>query len=170
VGHDFATLRVRAETKLLGSHHHVTTDALHYACLTVDRKGLESYGECLVQLAESMIAHRASCFEGNTAVLYAEGHDLSDCLRSTWSDRGMLCMAIFACHLDASFTSSDFPAIVVKDGVTGIDDRFIEVHIFGPMTLRTFEAIQIDEAKFSSQQKILSEMVQEKAVGIVTLK
>jgi hypothetical protein len=65
---NWTKLRPQAEIELLGSHEHL--DKIHYACLSIDGAGLSSYGDCTVRLSERMIAHRASCFQGNTAVLY----------------------------------------------------------------------------------------------------
>ena len=49
-------------------HHHI--EKLHYACLSVGWDALTHYGDCIVKLDEQMIGHRASCFEGNTAVIF----------------------------------------------------------------------------------------------------
>jgi hypothetical protein len=66
--HDWRKLRPQAEIELLGSDQHM--DKLHYAALSLDGGGLDSYGDCTVTLREEMISHRASCFEGNSALIY----------------------------------------------------------------------------------------------------
>lgn len=161
---DWAKLRPQAEIELLGSAEHL--DKLHYACLSLDGRGLESYGDCTVVLADNMIAHRASCFEGNTAVIFAQNHDFSQFLRSDWQSRNKMCLAVGGDRIGASTVENDFPGILVECGKEAVDDRFIEVHVFGPMTAKTFRSVKIDATSHSSRQQVLSEAVQEKLTGI----
>ena len=44
VGHDWQRLRPHAEIELLGDHQHL--DKLHYAAVSLDGVGLDSYGDC----------------------------------------------------------------------------------------------------------------------------
>ena len=132
---DWAKLRPQAEIELLGSQDHVKK--LHYACLSVDGGGLISYGECVVKLATPMIAHRASCFSGNSAVIYHREHSFSNCLRSDWSGRGKIAVVAFADRLSQSTSDREFATMLVSRGDQPLDDEFIEVHIFGPMTAKT---------------------------------
>lgn len=162
---DWPRLRPQAEIELLGSHHNL--DQLHYACLSIDGRGLESYGDCVVELAEPMIAHRASCFEGNTAVLYALDHDFTTRLRSVWADRHALCAAVFAAQINASTALNDFPAIIVNaDPAERSRDRFIEVHVFGPMTKQTFGSIRIDTRKHGPQEEVLRQALTDKLTDV----
>jgi len=125
-GFDWAKLRPHAEIELLGTHKNI--DQIHYACLSLDGKGL-GYGDCLVKLSESMIAHRSSCFEGNTAVIYAiQGH-FDNILRSDWQNRHSICFATFGNKLDSRSTEADFPSILIDRGESSEDDSFIEVHV-----------------------------------------
>jgi hypothetical protein len=157
---DWQKLRPQAEIELLGSEQHILQNQqIHYACLTVAGEGLENYGECRVILADAMISHRASCFEGNTAVIYSKHHTFKDFLRSPWEGRGSLAFACFASMLDLSSTPEDFSRILVSSGPTGADDRFVEVHVFGPMTSHTFDRVQIDCKEHDRDQKTLASIV-----------
>ena len=40
-------------------------EQIRFAALSLDGKGLSSYGECTLILRDHMIAHRASVLEGN---------------------------------------------------------------------------------------------------------
>jgi len=160
VGHNWQKLRPQAEIELLGSHRHL--DKLHYAALSLDGLGLDSYGDCTVTLSEGMIRHRASCFEGNSALIYEERRDFSGCLRSSWPERAKLCAAKIAGNLDDSLSSDDFPGMLLSKGVAQDDDEFVEVHVFGTMTAQTFQSVAIDLSKLSREGKTLWKAVKEK--------
>jgi len=138
-GLDWARLRPQAEIELLGDHRNI--DQIHYASLSLEGHFLEHYGDCVVTLSEPMIAHRASCFQGNTAVLYHQKRTFSELIRSGWENRHEICVAALASQLDSGSTPASFPAILVHPGTTSLEDRFVEVHVFGPMTVRTFESV-----------------------------
>jgi hypothetical protein len=96
---------------------------LHYAALSLDGVGLESYGECTVTLREEMVFHRASCFEENSALIFEEKHDFSGCLRSSWAELAKLCSAKIAGKINESMSSDDFPGMLLSEGVTQDDDN-----------------------------------------------
>jgi len=160
VGHNWQKLRPQAEIELLGSDQHL--DKLHYAALSLDGLGLDSYGDCTATLGEEMIRHRASCFEGNSALIYEEKHDFSACLRSSWTERAKLCAAKCAGKLDKAMSSRDFPGMLLSKGVSQDDDEFVEVHVFGTMTAQTFQSVTIDFSKLSHTEKTLWKAVKEK--------
>ncbi len=162
-GFDWAKLRPQAEIELLGTHKNI--DQIHYACLSLDGKDL-GYGDCLVKLSESMIAHRSSCFEGNTAVIYAILGHFDNILRSDWQNRHSICFATFGNKLDSRSTEADFQSILVDRGESSEDDSFIEVHVFGPMTARTFETVQIATAKHSPRDAVLVAAIADKLAAI----
>jgi len=157
---DWEKLRPLAEIELLGSHRHI--EQLHYACLSLDWEGLTSYGHCVVKLEERMISHRASCFEGNTAVIYYIARDFDRSLRSTWSDRGMLAAAIFANRLPKGVSDAQFSGILVAPGGDPADDEFIEVHIFGTMTVRSFAAVKFPPSIAEQHESVLRDQIIEK--------
>jgi hypothetical protein len=102
-----------------------------------------------------MIAHRATVFEQNSAIWAAKhvrervrggsppetimpaGH------RATWADRGRLGVAKLADRLQPGQDATAIAPILFEPGHSGGDDEFIEVHIWGPMTRRTIEAVAI---------------------------
>jgi len=165
VKYNWNKLRTQAEIELLGTHIHL--DKLHYACLSIGGASLSNYGDCMIELAEPMIAHRASCFEGNSALVYAIMHSFADVLKSEWTDRAKLCEAVCGDRLGQSTKESEFPGILVFNGNTSEDDRFIEVHIFGPMTANTFRYVKIDATKHATtKHDVYREAIQEKLGGI----
>jgi hypothetical protein len=78
-----------------------------------------------------------------------------------------LAVAKLADKLTAMTHDNDFAAILLNPGTTTADGDFIEVHVFGTMTLRTFERIVIEPGKKSRRDlkiKVLRERC--RAVGV----
>ena len=157
---DWERLRPQAEIELLGSHHHI--ENLHYACLSIDWDALSSYGDCIVRLDEQMIAHRASCFEGNTAVIFFVYGNFDHYLRSSWSDRGKLAATVFADQLQSGISDSEFPKILVSPGVDAVDDAFIEVHVFGTLTARSFSEVRFSDRCSGPRESVYRDAIIEK--------
>jgi len=157
---DWARLRPQAEIELLGDHHNI--DKLHYACLSIDGHGLESYGDCIVQLATDMISHRASCFEGNTAVLFKKNHTFEKFLRSGWAERHKLCISMVEERLDPACKESDFPGTLIQIVGDPVQDKFVEVHVYGPMTARTFGVVRVNISKHRKKERLLLQAIREK--------
>ena len=142
-GHDWPKLRIQAERELLGNDQHLGN--VHYACLSLNGEGIISYGNVTVVLSEAMIAHRASCIEGNSASLFEKQGGLSKILRSTWTDRGKLCTAKVAAVIRSATAEEDFPGLVIHNGANSSEDDFVEVIIFDTMTALTFENVTISQ-------------------------
>ncbi len=164
VSFDWARLRPQAEIELLGNHHNI--DKLHYACLSLNGDGLESYGDCIVQLATEMIAHRASCFEGNTAVLFKNCRNFSGFVRSGWSERHKLSVAVFEESVNPGCKADDFSRILVHIKGDPVLDRFVEVHIFGPMTARSFGTVRVNVSKHRKRERLLLKAIREKHANL----
>ncbi|MDA1161169.1 MAG: hypothetical protein O2983_16315, partial [Planctomycetota bacterium] len=145
---DWSRLRPQTEVELLGNDKHY--QKLHYACLTTNGESLTHYGECSVVLSEKMTAHRSTVFQENSALLFhrikesgsvPKGRKKSGKkkirpgfppgIMSTWQNRAKLGVAKLAKQLTSSTQSSEFPELVLKPGNSGLDDEFIEVHVFG---------------------------------------
>jgi hypothetical protein len=121
-------------------------EEIRFASLSLNSIGLSNYGECSWVLRENMIAHRASLFEGNTTLFYMK-NDIKDAddvpkgYRAIWADRAKLCVAKLAAKIDTTTISAEYSDILLHQGATSADDEIVEVHIFGPMTIRTIEEV-----------------------------
>lgn len=166
--HDWQRLRPQAEIELLGSEKHI--NQIHYAALSLDGNGLESYGDCTIRLKEKMIAHRSTCFEGNSALIFKERHEFGDCLRSSWNDRAKLCVAKYALNLSETTTCDKFTQMLLHPGPTQDADEFVEVHVFGTMTAQTIESVTIKLGKMPTRNRTLWKAVKEKLqkCGVLT--
>ncbi len=121
---------------------------IRFAALSLDGLGLMSYGDCCWVLREEMIAYRASVFEENS-VMFMERHgvrisdanELPPGHRAPWEERAKLCVAKLADRIDDSTGPGAFPELLLRQGTTSEDDEFVEVHVGGPMTVRTMEQV-----------------------------
>ncbi len=131
-------LRGMADEKLFrhGKKH------VRFAALSLDGCGLWNYGECSLVLREDMIGHRASVFEGNSALFLKKTHySLKPGFRASWRERQKLCVAKLASSLTPEMTDSDLAGSILHEGPSSEEDRFVEVHIWGSMSARTLERV-----------------------------
>lgn len=123
-------------------------EEVRFAALSLDGLGLFNYGECAWVLNEEMIAHRASVLEENS-IIFMQTHKISmfqannlpTGYRATWDDRGKLSATKIASEISANTDSKDFSDILLLQGKTTAEDKFVEVHVWGPMSLLTIERV-----------------------------
>lgn len=159
-------IRAVADETLFGKQK----QEIRFAALSLDGSGLANYGDCTLVLREEMIAHRASAIEENS-LIFMDRHDikvwraaeLPKGYRSTWRERDRLCVAKLCSKLAANTTSRDFPGILLRQGATSLEDEFIEVHVFGPVTIRTVWKVVLHKkqgrrrrAKLKAMQQVMS--------------
>jgi hypothetical protein len=143
---------------------------IRFAALSLDGKGLPGYGECFFVFQEGMIGHRASVYEENSAVsLKKHGYPSPPGHRATWPERSRLCVAKLAGALDASTRQDEFPSLLLQQGTTPEEDRFVEVHIWGPMTIRTIERILIPRPRSQAVRKSLRDRAKKFGVELEEL-
>jgi hypothetical protein len=127
---------------------------IRFAALTLDDRGLASYGRCFFTLRPSMTAHRTTVFEENDVLfvkkrnlLFSQLVDFPKGFRATWDDRGKLCLAKLGGAIQPSMTSADFAGLILRPGATTADDDFVEVHVWGPITIRAIEKVALLDAE-----------------------
>jgi hypothetical protein len=158
-------LRGLADSALFTSYR----DKIRFASLSVDGACLPHYGEVSLELKESMIAHRATVFEENSAVFVDRHRDIEPAdsaaararwggrepttfagHRARWADRGKLALVKHAGELSATSTEADFASILTRpsaDPGRPEDDVFIEVHIYGSLTRRSLAGVIVDATR-----------------------
>lgn len=121
---------------------------LRFAALSLDGVGLSNYGACSMVLRDDMISHRASVFEGNSALFVehleiklSRKTDVPKGYRAPWDDRIKLCTAKLGCKIDSYTDSDKYSELLIKQGCDTENDEFIEVQIWGPMTVLTIEQV-----------------------------
>ncbi len=119
-----------------------------FGALSLDCVGVLNYGDWSLVLKTPMIANRSSTFEENTCVFakrrnlgIADGETASLGFRATWAGRGKLAVAKLANAITSTTAPTDFSRIFLFQGPTSGDDRFIEVHILGGVTIRTVDKV-----------------------------
>lgn len=144
---EWDSLRPKIEGFLFGDD---CKQEIIHAALSLSERSLDRYGECHLVLRETHVAHRTSVFEENSVAFFirrqitikdAEGAIRG--FRAAWKDRHLLAVAKLEQMLQPTTLSTDFPGILLKNGATGADDDFIEVHLFGTITLRSVEKLTI---------------------------
>jgi hypothetical protein len=172
-GDDWDLLRRLADEMLFpGCKEHV-----RFAALTLDGASLPHYGNCSMVLRTSMIEHRASLFEENSAVFVSrysgrlgEAASALRGRRATWATRVKLCVAKLANQIRGQLQPHELSALLIGPGETSADDRFIEVHVWGPITIRTVGAVHVDPPQDPAREVILDSLKQQLAkLGGVSL-
>ncbi len=135
-GDKWDRLRVKADAELFPLY----AKPIRFAALSLDGMGLRSYGDCTFVLRENLIAHRASVFEDNSAVFLRDrGYKLPPGQRAPWRERAKLCVAKLTKWIHKDTTPADFPGLLLEQGADPENDRFVEVHIWGSLSIRSFE-------------------------------
>jgi hypothetical protein len=115
---------------------------IRFAALSLDGVGLADFGDCFLVLKEDMIAHRATAFEENSAsFLEYHRYQEPEGSRATWAERSKLCTAKNEGDLKPGMPVSEFPAVLMRQKTATKESRFVEVHIYGSMSLRAVETV-----------------------------
>lgn len=138
-------------------------ELIHFAALSLDGVGLLNYGNCSVTLRDDRIAHRTSVLEDNS-VLLMERHGVQvkrnstvpKGFRATWGERDKLCVAKLAGSIDSTTKSDQYSGLLLKQGASSEDDEFVEVHIFGPMSVFTIAAVKVTEPTTRRRATVVS--------------
>lgn len=117
-----------------------------FAALSLDGGGLTHYGAYAIVLREGMIEGRATVFEENSLrfvqrLRIVPGTPVPRGYRAVWSARGRLAVAKLHHRLDVDTNPDDFPSILLREGGSGADEDFVEVHIYGPIHRRAIERV-----------------------------
>jgi len=145
-GDRWDVLRVATEQSLFPGYK----ERIRFAALTLDGEGLANYGICSLVLRDSMIAHRASVFEGNPVMWMIRRKELFEGLgsvepgfRTAWANRARLAIAKLGGRLEPDTPRDSFPRLLLSQGATLPDDDFVEVHVYESLTVRTLERVKI---------------------------
>lgn len=158
-GDRWALLRAIADEAMFPGYK----EEMRFAALSLDTRGLSSYGECFIVLRTDMIAHRATTFEENSTlfmkhhgILMDEADNLPRGYRATWDERGRLCIAKLFQKFDAHTPKDEYSGVLLRQGATTADDEFVEVHVWGPVTARTFEQVSVKTRSRRAHRVIIS--------------
>lgn len=138
-------IRSTAETAFFGDH---CKTKIHFAALSPDRLGLNSYGDCSITLKSEMIQHRTSFVIKNMLLFfkevlpyYGKNNDIPPGFRANWDDRTLLCMVKLGKKLKNTTSEDDYSELLMKSTGKTVEDEFVEAHVFGMLTIRSFERV-----------------------------
>lgn len=124
------------------------------AALTLDDLGPLGYGAWSITLRTPMIERRASVFEENSLIFIKARKvtiDGADAMfrgyRASWSDRIKLCIAKLAGALSPATKPGDFAGLLLRQVHGTGTEEFVEVHIWGSLTMRAAEKIVLTKSK-----------------------
>jgi hypothetical protein len=150
-------LRILADAALFPNYQ----ERIRFAALSLDGVGLFNYGDCALVLRDSMIGHRASVFHENSILFLRRHHyKIPPGYRAVWRDRAKLGIAKLAVHIKESTLAADFPALLLRQGETSAKDQFLEVHVWGPLSIYCLDRVGISK-RFASLSPALLLAVQE---------
>ncbi|OLE54290.1 MAG: hypothetical protein AUG51_09045 [Acidobacteria bacterium 13_1_20CM_3_53_8] len=149
-GDQWDVLRELADTVLFPGYK----KEMRFAALSMDGVGLSNYGTCSIVFRDEMISHRASVFEENSALFMekrkikiSRDTKLPKGFRATWDERAKLCVAKLSGKIDSATRPVEYSGLLLRQGATSEDDEFVEVHIWGPMTVLTMERVIVTSPK-----------------------
>jgi hypothetical protein len=121
-------------------------DKIRYAALSLDGRGLKSYGDYSLRLREIVVRDRSSLLEENT-YFFTQHHSIlpgtpiPPGYRSTWPDRHKLAVAKLGSLVSGATTEKEYPQMLLTNGGSKASDKFIEIHIYGPLDGNSIEAV-----------------------------
>jgi hypothetical protein len=124
--------RAAAEATILPNFY----DQISFAALSLDGRGVTSFGEYSIVLKEEATALRATVFEENP-FLFNQRHRVIAGqppplgYRASWSERHILAKAKLHHLLNASTTPREFAGTLITQASPPGNADFVEVHIFG---------------------------------------
>jgi len=127
-------------------------DQIHFGLLSLDERGSSYYGDMHLVLRTERISDRASTFVENsgayvTRLQVTELTRLPPGLRADWAARGKLAAAKIYRQIDQHTKPNDHARLLMQPGATGWDDDFIEVHIYGTISIGTVEKVVCERAR-----------------------
>lgn len=155
-------MRRAVDAKLFGGY----AEHIRFAALSLDGKGLESYGLFAMRLKDAAIDERATLLEDNSyhfmekhGVKITGGIPLGH--KAAWKDRHKLAAVKLSDKISSGTTEGDYAKILLSSSGKRSDDEFIEVHIFGGFDNQAVESVRGDSSKFSKVALAMIECVKE---------
>ncbi|MFZ2727349.1 MAG: hypothetical protein WAX77_13930 [Methylococcaceae bacterium] len=133
---------------------------IRYAALSLDNKGLISYGACSIFLKDSSMLYRASILEENSFYFVEKNlgtiwnNGVPKGYRAVWTERHLLAVIKLADKLNGATIS--MTELLLKTNGNRAHDEFMEIHIYGALSFQSIEAIALPQAKNPREEMELS--------------
>jgi hypothetical protein len=156
------SMRGAVDSSMYGS----AADQITFCALSLDGKGLSSYGRCFLRLRDIAVEWRSSVLEENSYSFMIRrsllGKRIPWGYLARWCDRAKLVGAKLADRLTSATVQADFADMILHAGVTREDDSFLEVHLFGPFNGEAIEGISLKINKKDRLEAALAAWIREK--------
>ncbi len=149
---------------------------VRFGALSLDGIGLANYGSCSITLRNEMISHRTSVFEENSVLfmkhkkIRTSNPNLPKGFRATWNERAKLSIAKLAPSIDSTLVPNQYSKLLLTQGASSADDKFIEVHIWGPISVMSIEKVTVTAREAGVKETILKAVTSELLKHGVTVK
>ncbi|MEI6704907.1 MAG: hypothetical protein WCL71_15450 [Deltaproteobacteria bacterium] len=134
---------------------------IRYAALSLslNSKGLVSYGSCAVVLRDKLCSNKASLLEENSYSFVRRhrllpGDEVPCGHRAAWQDRHLLATAKLAVQIEEHTPPEAFADLVLYSDGNRRTDEFIEVHVFGAFGKEAFVATTIPNPAQSQNDEL----------------
>jgi hypothetical protein len=159
---NFDRERLGTEGTLFG----IYAPSIRYAALSLDGRGLVSYGSCSVTLRDSLCRNIGSLLEENSYTFVRRhrllpGDTIPLGYRAAWDDRHYLATAKLATKITINSGTNKFAHTLLFSEGDRATDEFIEVHLFGMFNRQAFVASQVPRFKkrmTRSEKAVLGEI------------
>lgn len=144
-------------------------DKIRYAALSLDGKGLSSYGLFTLILKDVAVRARATLLEDNSYKFYDRFKDkipdnFPPGYRAAWGERHKLAVAKLADRIPVTTTHDEFPGILLTCTGDRKTDDFIEVHIYGAFDNSAVETVVGNSKTSSKAVKAQLAVIKEKLI------
>jgi hypothetical protein len=158
------TQRETTDVRVFPSYH----EEIRFAALSLDGRGVRSYGACSLVLKSIAIERRTTVFWENAVdfcnrVCPKQTKPIPLGYRAPWALRAKLAAAKAEPVLDRQATHEEFSRILL-DG-----DRFVEVHIYGPFNRDSFDRLLIPKPSRKDDRAMVSairDIIRRDSLGI----
>jgi len=145
-------------------------DEIRYAALSLDGKGLSSYGLFTLVLKDVAVKARATLLEENSFKFYDKHKDripdnFPQGYRAVWGERYKLAVAKLADRVTTKTVKHDFPGILLSCTGNRATDDFIEVHIYGAFDNAAVESVVGNSNASSKADKAQLVAIKEKLIN-----
>jgi hypothetical protein len=145
--------------------------SISYAALSLDGRGLLSYGPLSIQLKEAAVEDRASVLEENSYHFVQRhrlvaGDPLPLGFRAPWRTRGHVASAKLGDKVKQSTQAKEYARLLLSSGTSRSDDDFVEVHLFGPFNRDAIAHISVLETPRNPPDQVLLDAVRPHATTV----
>ncbi|MGA3163835.1 MAG: hypothetical protein ABSD77_06555 [Verrucomicrobiota bacterium] len=146
-------------------------EKINFAALSLTSAGLPNYGQCSWVCKTAQIAHRTTVFEQN-CVTFMWPINIKDAAhlpvgyRASWEARGKLAVAKVAGKIQPNTMPDVFPALLLAPNTSIEKDEFIEVHIYGTLSIHSLEKISLRNTDLPCKSEIGALKHKLSAIGV----